>query len=95
MLYIPISMIRKYAITSAPRHRNRFSRADIEDVFTYLSQEIPNFAKAKIGQLRGLQRFNVTILNLQFQSSGAKKSLKILKWTQMSCQNCLKLSYLL
>jgi hypothetical protein len=24
MLYIPISMIRKYVITSAPRHGNRF-----------------------------------------------------------------------
>jgi hypothetical protein len=24
MLYIPISMIHKYAITSAPRHGNRF-----------------------------------------------------------------------
>jgi hypothetical protein len=26
MLYIPISMIRKYVITSAPRHGNRFKK---------------------------------------------------------------------
>jgi hypothetical protein len=36
MLYIPISMIRKYAITSAPRHGNRFlkmpRRADLGQI---------------------------------------------------------------
>jgi hypothetical protein len=36
MLYIPISMIRKYVITSAPRHGNRFlkmpRRADLGQV---------------------------------------------------------------